>query len=399
MSKTQRARRTLALSAGLFALPVLALAQTVSHAPTYSAAAQVAPDLRVQAKSALPLLDPRLLPPQRLLQNNALPTGQAKPSAGAMPSSGGPNASPLAYGTFSPQSIAPYTTARSSASKLGGTPNADAVAITSSPWRSAGLLLFNEPGGTYQCSASLIRPGLVVTAAHCVYPFGANSPTAWYTNHHFYPAVYDNTAPYGSYTASNITIATAYYNGTDTCTTRGVVCNDDIAIITLNANEGSSIGWYGYGWNGYSYVSSFGGASLASITQLGYPVAFDGGRQQERTDGVGSYYAPGSLKNTLLGSAQTGGSSGGPWMVNFGASPSVNTSQASLGQAANADIVVGVTSWGYTSVGTNTQGASWFGQTPAFPNGSYTDSHGVFRGAGNIGALVAAACSSSFSRC
>jgi len=136
-----------------------------------------------------------------------------------------------------------------------------------------------------------------------------------------------------------------------------------------------------------------------SFTQLGYPVAFDSGFMMERNDGVGSYWAPGgSVRQTVLGSAMTGGSSGGPWLINFGAVPSVS-SAASLGNSANSQIVEGVTSWGYTRVGSNTQGASWCGQNAEFSGAAYADSHGVNRGAGNIGALVAAACTVNFARC
>jgi hypothetical protein len=60
---------------------------------------------------------------------------------------------------------------------------------------------------------------------------------------------------------------------------------------------------------------------------------------------------------------------------------------------------MGVTSWVFTTAGNNIQGASWFGQNTQFPNASYRDSHGVDRGAGNIGALVAAACTVSFASC
>ena len=33
---------------------------------------------------------------------------------------------------------------------------------------------------------------------------------------------------------------------------------------------------------------------------------------------------PGSPSNTVIGSLQTGGSSGGPWVVNLGVTPSLN---------------------------------------------------------------------------
>lgn len=66
-------------------------------------------------------------------------------------------------------------------------------------------------------------------------------------------------------------------NGTDTCATRGVVCRNDVAVITLNRSGGSYVGtrtgFFAYGVNCYGY----NGSNQALITQLGYPVALDSG--------------------------------------------------------------------------------------------------------------------------
>lgn len=405
----------LAASVGLLAsaaTPAAAQTASVGHTSVYTDTIEGIMARAATARANLPLISPRLLPTSALLRSNALPAGRSALTPGASLGSAdgihllAPAVAPNAFGNFSPQSIAPYTTARASATVKGNTPDAASVAVTSYPWRATGKLYFNIGASQYVCTASMITPGLLLTAAHCVYEYGTNSASGWHTNFVWVPAQYESgaAAPYGKWSAVSERIPTPYYRGTDTCTTTGVVCNNDIAIIVMKASAtgqlpGNAVGWYGYGWNGYSYVSSFGGASLSSITQLGYPVAFDGGLMMERTDGIGSYWTSGDLKNTVLGSAQTGGSSGGPWLVNFGAVPSVDTSRASLGNASNAQIVVGVTSWGYTTVGQNTQGASWFGQNKEYPNASYVDSNGIGRGAGNIGKLVADACSANADRC
>jgi V8-like Glu-specific endopeptidase len=396
---------------GVLALSSAALAQTtITHQSVYTrpVSEDYAPNTS-RALTNMPLIDPKQLPPSVLRKHSALPTGPDAPVAGiTFGSADGIHlivpAAPSAYGTFSPLSIAPYTTARASATIKGPGSTADSVAVTSFPWRATGRLSFLIGGSEYVCSASMIGPGLLVTAAHCVYTFGTNSSAGWHTDFVYTPALYDPNlpVPYGNWTFTSETIATSYYNGSDTCYQTGVVCNNDIAVVAVTPKRGAQVGnttgWYSYGWNGYSYVSSFGGASLASITQLGYPVAFDNGELMERTDGIGGFWATGNLHNTVLGSAMTGGSSGGPWLVNFGAVPVLSTS-ASLGNAAGANVVVGVTSWGYTTVGTNTQGASFFGQDVEFPNASYSDSHGFNRGAGNIGALVAAVCSGFITNC
>jgi hypothetical protein len=56
--------------------------------------------------------------------------------------------------------------------------------------------------------------------------------------------------------------------------------------------------------------------------------------------------------------------------------------------------VVGVTSYGSTTVGYNRQGASFFGQNAQYPAASY----GSY-GGGNIGFLVQATCTANPSYC
>ena len=310
---------------------------------------------------------------------------------------------PDAFGNDSFTAIAPYSTAAAYIQFGGPTMTAAAVPVTAYPWRATGKLTFVSEHARYNCSASLIKPGLLVTAAHCVFQFGVKSAAGYSTDFVFSPGKSD-TDVLGTWTVAAELIPASYYKGTDTCYDYGVVCNNDVAILVMNKNStgqlpGARLSWYNYGYNGYSFLTSFGNAYLAHITQLGYPVAFDGGVRMERNDGIGALYAPGGgLYATVLGSAMTGGSSGGPWLVNFGTRPSVDPKRANLGIQSLSNVVVGVTSWGYSSVGTNTQGASWFGQNTEFP-GSYTDSHGVYRGAGNIGALVSEACSKFFDHC
>jgi V8-like Glu-specific endopeptidase len=226
------------------------------------------------------------------------------------------------------------------------------------PYGIAGNLYFKIGGSTYICSASLIKRGVIVTAAHCVANYGASQ---FYSGWTFMPGYRNGVVPFSKWTASNATILTAYYNGTDGCAVYGVVCPDDVALITLAAKKykgqpnqypGTYTGWYGYGWNGYGFVNS-----ITQITQLGYPVGLDNAAYMERTDSYG-YTDGNNSSNTVIGSNMNGGSSGGPWLVNFGIAPAL-TGETN-GSASIPDIVVGVTSWGYTSTSPKEQGAAPF---------------------------------------
>jgi len=225
---------------------------------------------------------------------------------------------------------------------------------TSYPYRASGKLFFNIGTSTFVCSASLIKRGLVVTAAHCVAEFGKSK---FHSNWRFVPGYKNGSAPFGTWTAASATILTAYFNGTDPCSTPGVVCRDDIAVLRLNpqanAFPGAATGWYGFGTNTWGFTSN----GLTHITQIGYPVCLDNGQQMQRNDSQG-FKSVSNSNNTVIGSLMCGGSSGGPWVVNFGIRPSL-TGTAN-GTAPNPNIVVGVTSWGFINNAVKEQGASPF---------------------------------------
>ncbi len=214
------------------------------------------------------------------------------------------------------------------------------------PFRAAGKLFFNINGNSFLCSASLVQHGLVVTAAHCVANYGQKQ---FYSGWQFVPAYQNGNAPYGKWTVRIAWIKTTYYNGTDNCFQTGVICPNDVAILVLNTQSnkyaGDFTGYLGTGWNG----TGFNGSSQSLITQLGYPVALDGGNIMERTDSQ-SFRSSSMSNNNIIGSLQTGGSSGGPWVSNLGALPAYGCDSKGCTQAGSQSLhnrVVGVTSWGY----------------------------------------------------
>ena len=75
--------------------------------------------------------------------------------------------------------------------------------------------------------------------------------------------------------------------------------------------------------------------------------------------------------NVIIGSAQTGGSSGGPWLMNFG----MKTSRTGTSPLSDDDNqVVATTSWGFIDGRFMVQGASRFGKNKTYTTKSNIES-------------------------
>ncbi len=274
-------------------------------------------------------------------------------------------AAPEAHGTAN----RPFTTARADGA-TGTTTNIY-------PWRAAGRLFATIPTvGNGTCSASLIKRGLVVTAAHCVSKFGVGVGS----NIRFVPGYRSGQAPFGTWQGAQVRILASYINGTDQCAAggSGVVCRNDVAVLTLAPQAGkfpgTQTGWYGFG----SGAAGFTNSGLTHITQLGYPSCLNNGELMQRNDAQGAITAS-FVNNTVIGSLMCGGSSGGPWLINFG-HPSQLTGASTPAQSA-ANAVIGTTSW----VSGGTGAIKQMGASP------FTSQ--------NIVALVNAACAATPAAC
>ena len=127
----------------------------------------------------------------------------------------------------------------------------------------------------------------------------------------------------------------------------GVPNAADYAMMEMNDLSGNRIGSV-TGFLGWQTLS----LNPNHVTMLGYPSGFDSGELMHRVDADAFRNTP---PNTVeYGSDMTGGSSGGPWVQNFG-EPSIGQSG---GINPGLNQVVGITSYGFVSPDPKTQGAS-----------------------------------------
>lgn len=218
------------------------------------------------------------------------------------------------------------------------------------PYKTTGKLFFTDPGvGDFVCSAATVGKRVVITAAHCLYGDGR-----FFTNWTFVPG-YDGSRPtlaaqrpFGTWTWSRaqvpqnwIDTAGALPNATDFATL--VFADQVIGGVTTSLYQVSG-----------RYPTVTGHLFDNHVTILGYPCNFDSCNIMQRVDTGDHRTPPGGGANAYeYGSDMTGGSSGGPWLENFG------LGAAPQGSWTTRNSVVAVTSYGYLDGGASlVQGAS-----------------------------------------
>ncbi len=197
------------------------------------------------------------------------------------------------------------------------------------PYSTIGVLFFSQNGNDYRCSAASIGNNALWTAGHCVHD-GSGSVNGWSDNVVFVPAYNNGFAPFGSWTFINLITSDEWFNSGDV--------QFDIGGVILDPNT--------FGQTVDEVVGSLGFAYNLKPEQhwfnLGYPVAapFDGKTMHicaasfARHDPMYSYPTP-----IAMGCDMTGGSSGGPWIINLS------------GSAGNTNYINGNNSYRYNGFG------------------------------------------------
>lgn len=189
-------------------------------------------------------------------------------------------------------------------------------AVRTYPNSAAGKLFFSDTvhGGNFVCSAAAITYRLIVTAGHCVAHGSTSAATRhFYSNILFVPAYNSGAAPFKQWPWVNATTTNNWFlsgsvpNAQDTA----IVQVADVKFAGVFRRLGTVTGWLGW-W-------TLGGRQLNNhITQLGYPCNLDSCEREQ----INSAGGVGIVSNNLeIGSLMGGGSSGGPWIQDYGVAP------------------------------------------------------------------------------
>lgn len=200
------------------------------------------------------------------------------------------------------------------------------------PYSTMGKLFFTVPAGVpgenpggYVCSAAVVdNAHTVVTARHCMFDYASQK---WYSNWVFYPEWNNgHSSAVGGISGAWYpkTAITWTSSGTLSLTTGwdiGMFIMHDSPGTGCGGDKGYQIGNY-VGAMGWTYGGDF---SQRQWNQFGYPQAapFEGNYLYQNNGATGTVNPLGSSNVVEAGDPQTGGTSGGPWVIGF--NPNNNT--------------------------------------------------------------------------
>ena len=217
------------------------------------------------------------------------------------------------------------------------------------PYSTIGKIFFtipqgaSEKAGDYVCSGSVaINSHTVVTARHCMYDIATGK---WYSNWTFYPGWNNgsNAALGGGWKVDFAYTWTS--NAPNWYWDIGFLAMHDVTGKGCGGDTGKVIGNY-TGWLGYYYGGDF---TQRQWNIFGYPQdkPFEGNYLYQDNGATGLVNPLGATGIVEIGNPQTGGTSGGPWIIGFNPNDAANPMNID-NSVAGQNYINGVNSFKWT---------------------------------------------------
>jgi len=184
------------------------------------------------------------------------------------------------------------------------------------PYRMIGKLYFTIPGqGPFVCSGSSVNStnnSVVWTAGHCVFTPGVG----YHTNFLFVPALHMTSNPYGKWTVKQAFTLVGWQNGYSEYDHGALVMNE-----RGKKKIGNVIGFLGFAANvdrGQNWTIFGYPADARNLNDTPPGFQFDGVHQEICATAWATNDLGANGPQTIgVGCDQTGGCSGGPWLIDF----------------------------------------------------------------------------------